>query len=84
MNTQSLGYLVGDFFRYFANVFDFKSHVIGIRVGGLLTKKEKNWVPVVMPKASRPSDEPETHVDGDVIIDRNDEYFSNHFFYSFR
>ncbi|KAK3813160.1 MAG: hypothetical protein J3Q66DRAFT_285943 [Benniella sp.] len=40
---QSVGELLYEFFRYFANDFHYVSHVVSIRCGRLLTKEVKEW-----------------------------------------
>jgi DNA polymerase sigma len=40
---QSVGELLYEFFRYFANDFHYVTHVVSIRCGRLLTKEVKEW-----------------------------------------
>jgi len=40
-NKSSVGHLLVEFFRYYTWDFDFHSHVISVRVGGVLSKEEK-------------------------------------------
>lgn len=40
---MSVGELLYEFFRYFANDFQYVTHVVSIRCGGLLTKEVKEW-----------------------------------------
>ncbi|KAI9478209.1 MAG: hypothetical protein EXX96DRAFT_569978 [Benjaminiella poitrasii] len=42
-NTESLGSLFYNFFRKFAYEFDYKTQVISVRHGCLLTRDEKEW-----------------------------------------
>ena len=46
-NQQTLGELLYGFFYYWAHVFDFKKDVACIRNGGVLTKEEKGWIPLI-------------------------------------
>ncbi|KAI3631759.1 hypothetical protein MIR68_010232 [Amoeboaphelidium protococcarum] len=47
LNEQSLGSLFYGFIKYWAFDFDFKEHVASIRLGGILTKADKGWVPLL-------------------------------------
>lgn len=42
-NKSTLGQLLFDFFRFFAHEFDYDKYVLSVRLGRLLTKKDKNW-----------------------------------------
>lgn len=42
-NTETLGELLVSFFEQYAQRFDYPSSVVSVRVGGCLTKAEKNW-----------------------------------------
>lgn len=42
-NKSSLGDLLFEFFRFYAHEFDYDRHSLSVRLGHLLTKKEKNW-----------------------------------------
>ncbi|KAI0376206.1 hypothetical protein F5Y04DRAFT_214951 [Hypomontagnella monticulosa] len=42
-NTSSLGELLFEFFRFYAHEFDYSTSVISVRLGKVITKKEKNW-----------------------------------------
>jgi hypothetical protein len=42
-NKAELGALLFQFFRFFAHEFDYDKHVLSVRQGKLLTKKEKFW-----------------------------------------
>lgn len=42
-NKSSLGQLLFDFFRFYAHDFDYDKYALSVRLGRLLTKKEKNW-----------------------------------------
>lgn len=42
-NKSSLGKLLFDFFRFYAHDFDYDKYALSVRLGRLLTKKEKNW-----------------------------------------
>lgn len=44
-NRESLGSLLYHFFRFFARDFNYKDHVISIRLGAVLTKEKKDWTP---------------------------------------
>lgn len=42
-NKSTLGQLLFDFFRFYAHEFDYDKYALSVRLGRLLTKKEKNW-----------------------------------------
>ncbi|KAK9245776.1 hypothetical protein V1506DRAFT_219916 [Lipomyces tetrasporus] len=42
-NTESLGQLLFEFFKWYAYDFDYDSHVVSVRQGRLLSKAEKGW-----------------------------------------
>lgn len=42
-NKSTLGQLLFDFFRFYAHEFDYDKHALSVRLGRLLTKKDKNW-----------------------------------------
>lgn len=42
-NTDSLGSLIFQFFRYFAHEVDFETAVMSVRLGKVSTKSEKGW-----------------------------------------
>ncbi|ORX82780.1 hypothetical protein BCR32DRAFT_267420 [Anaeromyces robustus] len=42
-NNESLGELIVDFFKYYANDFPYISGVASVRAGGIITKEEKEW-----------------------------------------
>ncbi|SPO00066.1 related to polynucleotide adenylyltransferase [Cephalotrichum gorgonifer] len=42
-NKSSVAALLFDFFRFYAYEFDYEKHALSVRLGRLLTKKEKNW-----------------------------------------
>lgn len=42
-NKSSLGELLFEFFRFYAHEFDYSTSVISVRLGKVITKKEKNW-----------------------------------------
>ncbi|KAI6085259.1 hypothetical protein F4821DRAFT_261100 [Hypoxylon rubiginosum] len=42
-NKSSLGELLFQFFRFYAHEFDYSTQVLSVRLGKVLTKKEKKW-----------------------------------------
>lgn len=42
-NKSSLGELLFQFFRFYAHEFDYSTQVLSVRLGKILTKKEKKW-----------------------------------------
>ncbi|KAL7620911.1 hypothetical protein AAE478_008221 [Parahypoxylon ruwenzoriense] len=42
-NKSTLGELLFQFFRFYAHEFDYSTHVLSVRLGKILTKKEKKW-----------------------------------------
>jgi DNA polymerase sigma len=42
-NTETLGELLLSFFDYWAWRHDYNSSVLSIRIGGTMSKKEKDW-----------------------------------------
>ncbi|KAK9325709.1 hypothetical protein V1517DRAFT_144469 [Lipomyces orientalis] len=42
-NTESLGQLLFEFFKWYAYDFDYDRHVVSVRQGRLLSKAEKGW-----------------------------------------
>ena len=42
-NTDSLGVLLFQFFRYYGHEIDFETSVMSVRAGRVITKLEKNW-----------------------------------------
>lgn len=42
-NKSTLGELLFQFFRFFAHEFDYSTHVLSIRLGKLVTKRDKKW-----------------------------------------
>ncbi|KAI0172565.1 hypothetical protein GGR52DRAFT_413220 [Hypoxylon sp. FL1284] len=43
-NKSSLGELLFQFFRFYAYEFDYSTQVLSVRLGKVLTKKEKKWI----------------------------------------
>lgn len=66
-NQTSIGRLVYNFFHYWAHEFDYRDHVVSIRTGGLLLKKDKDWVPFVEKKK----------MEGDVLLNENNQDTDN-------
>eukprot|EP00898_Chlorokybus_atmophyticus_P004171 jgi/Chlat1/4755/Chrsp308S04724 len=42
-NTETLGTLLVEFYRYWAREHDYNNHVISVRTGGPIRKEDKNW-----------------------------------------
>lgn len=42
-NTDSLGALLFQFFRFYAHEFDYDKYALSVRLGRLITKSEKKW-----------------------------------------
>ncbi|KAI1080082.1 hypothetical protein F5B20DRAFT_113692 [Whalleya microplaca] len=42
-NKSTLGELLFQFFRFFAHEFDYSTHVLSLRLGKVITKKDKKW-----------------------------------------
>lgn len=43
-NTESMGHLVFEFFKYYAINYDYQMSVISVRTGSLLSRLEKGWM----------------------------------------
>ena len=42
-NKSTIGELLFQFFRFYAHEFDYSTHVLSIRLGKLVTKRDKKW-----------------------------------------
>jgi hypothetical protein len=56
-NHTSIGRLLYLFFHYWSYEFDYKNSVASIRTGGLMTKDEKNWVPLLEQQSAAKKEE---------------------------
>jgi DNA polymerase sigma len=56
-NKETLGELLFGFFYYYAHIFDYKTQVVSIRTGTVLTKEEKGWVPLVEQEKRKQSED---------------------------
>ncbi|KAI3660631.1 hypothetical protein MP638_004623 [Amoeboaphelidium occidentale] len=57
-NVQTVGELMYEFYYYWGHVFDYKVQVASIRTGGVLTKEEKGWVPLLEQEKKSKENEP--------------------------